>query len=183
MPRKNRFFRSLPAAGLALGAVLACGKSDSRFKTYQNTKYHYTIDYPAAWTAEGTAADIAESVEVTFFKVNEKAGAVKGMTLITVHVYDNPRGWPPEQWYAQDAAKESDGLYPYPAKIVASAETTTVNGHPAYRVGTTDEAESFDYFVGAGTAIYRLSFEKFAGDEATPKELFERSLKSFRISQ
>ncbi|HMX43575.1 MAG TPA: PsbP-related protein [Elusimicrobiota bacterium] len=183
MPRTNKFSRFLPVVGLALVVGFACGKSESRFKTYKNTKYHYTIDYPSAWAAQGTAPDIAESVEITFFKVNERVGAVKGLTLITVHVYDNPRARPPEQWYAQDAAKESDGLYPYPAKIVASAETTTVNGHPAYRVGTTDEAESFDYFVGAGTAIYRLSFEKFAGDEATPKELFERSLKSFRISQ
>ena len=183
MPRINSFSPFVPLVGLALAACIAGGKSDSRFKTYQNTKYHYAIDYPAAWTAEGTASDIAESVEITFYKMNEKAGAVKGMTLITVHVYDNPRGRTPEEWYAQDAAKESDGLYPYPAKIVASTETTTVNGRPAYRVATTDESESYDYFVGAGAAVYRLSFEKFAGEEGTPTELFERSLKSFRISQ
>lgn len=182
MPLKNRFVPYLLPLGLAL-STLGCGKSEGRFKTYQNTKYHYAIEYPAAWTAEGTARDIGESLEITFFKVNEKAGAVKGMTLITVHVYENPRGRTPEQWYLQDAAKESDGLYPYPAKIVASAEATTVNGYPAYRVATTDEGESYDYFVGGGGEIYRLSFEKFAGDEGTPKELFERSLRSFRITQ
>ena len=158
-----------------------CGRGNGQFKTFANDKYHYQINYPGNWTAEGSAANISESLEMTFYTVHHSSLTKKDMTAVTVHVYNNPQKHAPRIWYQEDSRRESDGIYPYPLKIIAQSKETTVNGYPAYQIVTNDDAASYDYFIGSENLIYRVSFEKFSGDSSLPQETFDAMLSSFKI--
>lgn len=182
---KNFFFRPAMIV-LSLFGLLAtnsCGQNSAAFKTYTNTAFNYQISYPSSWTAEGVTANVAESIEMTFYIVQYNAAKEKGMTMVTVHPYQNPNSRTPKDWYLNDSKVQSQGIYPYPAAIIASTEETTVNGYPAYKITTNDGGGMYDYFVGQGNFVYRLSFEKFSGDTTLPADTFTQILQSFKITK
>ncbi len=192
MSNSQKIFRYLNVGVLVMGIfiVLAyvltqtcfnCSQEKDDFKVYQNYKYAYQIEYPSGWKAEGTGKEISESIEMTFFTNGKSSRGEEQMTSMTVHVYENLKKLSPKDWYLRESRVQSDGIYPYPNTIVASAEETEVNGYTAYKIITTDL--NYDYFIGYGNTIYRLSFEKFGGDETwtLPTKIYDRMLTSFKM--
>lgn len=179
-------YKILLSVLFGLAVVLAIGwavyrQSSGGFVTYRNAVYAYQIDYPRDWQAEGVTQGSSRSVEMTFYEMGKGASGKDQMTAMTVHVYENPRLLSPKDWYAQDAKLQSGGLYPYPASIVSSTREAEVSGMPAYHLVTTDA--NYDYFIGKGHRIYRLSFEKFGGNATSdlPGEIYAKMLASFAV--
>lgn len=179
---QSGFYNTVLLCAVCAVLWIGCGQSEGKqYSTYINTKYHYQIEYPATWIAEGNPQRIQESLCMNFFTVHHNASGEKDMAMLQVYVYENPRVVPPEQWYEKEARQYTDGLYPYPKQIVAKTQVTSVNSYPAYKVNTTDKPGGYDYFIGHKNLIYHLSFDKFNGEPGMPKEIFEHAINSFRI--
>jgi len=175
-------------AAVAGAAFVVLHGNPSGGAVYTNTKYAYTLRAPSRWklitdidglTYPGMKPGTPDRTKAGVVMV--RSGEGKGSALLTLTATANPDHRSPQDWYSY-TSRDKTLPYPYPQSIVASAEETTVNGTPAYKVTITDAPHSYTYFITHGDYVYVLQFAKYPApgeDPSLPQADFDYLLQNF----